>query len=183
MKGLTLAESDSNGGQALAPVETADLRYLDPRKLRFFRHGAALRLTVGEERSYLKVTVVRAFPLSHPQRYLSVRAGDNKEVGVLVDGAELDEENRRLVAEELERRYVVPVIRRIVRIKERFGTVDWEVETNRGLCRFTTRNMREKVVQPSPGRYLLTDVDDNRYDVPDLAALDPASQGWLMRHL
>jgi len=183
MKDFTLPELDSNGGHALAPVETADLRYLDPRKLRFFRHGATLRLTVEEESSYLKVTIVRTFPLSYPERYLSVRAGDNKEVGVLVDGAELDEENRRLVAEELERRYVVPVIRRVIRIKERFGTVDWEVETNRGPCRFTTRNAREKVVQPSPGRYLLTDVDDNRYDVRDLAALDPASQSWLMRHL
>jgi hypothetical protein len=180
---MTSAKTETNAGPAPTPLETADLRYLDPKSLRFFRHGAALRLTVEAESSYLKVTVVRAFPLSHPQRYLSVRAGENKEVGVLVDAAELDEENRRLVAEELERRYVVPVIRRVIRIKERFGTVDWEVETDRGLCRFTTRNMREKVVQPSPGRYLLTDVDDNRYDVPDLAALDPASQAWLMRHL
>jgi hypothetical protein len=112
-----------------------------------------------------------------------VRYGENREVGVLVDLAELDEESRRLVAEELERRYLVPVIRRVIRIKERFGTVEWEVDTDRGIYRFTTRNMREKVVQPSPGRYLLTDVDENRYDVRDLSVLDSASQAWLMRHL
>jgi hypothetical protein len=180
---MVMAETRLDNGQARSALETADLRYLDPHELRFFRHGSTLRLTVGEERSYLKVTVVRAFPLSHPQRYLSVRSGDNKEVGVLTDAAALEEESRRLVAEELERRYVVPVIRRVIQMKERFGTVDWEVETDRGICRFTTRSMREKVVQPSPGRYLLTDVDDNRYDVRDLAALDTASQGWLMRHL
>ncbi len=180
---MTSARTEPIADPAPTPVETSELCYLDPQKLRFFRHGAALRLTVEEESSYLKVTVVRAFPLSHPQRYFSVRTPDNKEVGLIVDLAELDEEGRRLVAEELERRYLVPVIRRVIGIKERFGTVEWEVDTDRGLYRFTTRNMREKIVQPSSGRYLLTDVDENRYDVQDLAALDSASQAWLMRHL
>jgi uncharacterized protein DUF1854 len=179
---MTANESETPS-QAAAPVETADLRYLDPKTLRFFRHGAALRLTIDEERSVLKVAVVRAFPLSYPQQYLSVRDGANKEVGLIVDTAELDDESRRWVAEDLDRRYVVPVIRRILTMKERFGTVEWEVETDRGVCRFTTRNTRDNVSQPSPGRYLLTDVEGNRYDVRDVTALDPASQAWLLRLL
>jgi hypothetical protein len=140
-------------------------------------------LTVADERSYLKVAVFRAFPLSHPERYLSVRDGANKEIGLIVSAEELDAESRRLVAEELERRYLVPIVRRVVSVRERFGTVDWEVETDRGVCRFTTRNMRENVEQPSPGRFLVTDVDGNRYDVRDISRLDAASQAWLMRHL
>ena len=36
-----------------------------------------------------------------------------KEIGLLVDPTALDRENQSLLAEELERRYVVPVIRRI----------------------------------------------------------------------
>ena len=170
-------------GQASALVEASELRYLDPKALRFFRHGATLRLTVGDEMSVLAVSVVRMFPLSEPQRYLSVRGGDNKEVGILVEAGELGEDSRRLVAEELERRYLVPVIRRVLSVKERFGTVDWEVETDRGVRTFTTRNLRENVLQPSADRYLLSDVDGNRYDVPDLAELDGASQAWLMRYL
>src|SRR5690349_23158371 len=94
-------ETGEKTEQAPAPTETADLRYLDPAKLRFFRHGAALRLTVEEEASYLKVAVVRAFPLSHPHQYLSVRDGENKEIGLLVDPSALDRENHSLVAEEL----------------------------------------------------------------------------------
>jgi hypothetical protein len=168
---------------ASSPLETTDLRFLEPARLRFFRHGATLRLTVADEFSVLKVAVVRVFPLSQPGRYLSVRNGDNKEVGVVIDPDELDPESHRLVAEELERRYVVPVIRRVTAVKERFGTVDWEVETDRGSCRFTTRNTRENVAQPSPNRLLLTDVEGNRYDVRDLSALDGASQTWLLRHV
>jgi hypothetical protein len=181
-RNLTTVSEPEYQAHATAPVDTSDLRYLDPNALRFFRHGATLRLTVEDDRSVLKAAVARAFPLSHPERYLSVRDGDNKEVGLIIDAAELDEKSRRLVAEELERRYVVPVIRRVVAVKERFGTIDWDVETDRGLCRFTTRNTRENVAQPSPGRYLLTDVEGNRYDVRDLTALDAASQEWLMRH-
>jgi hypothetical protein len=75
------------------------------------------------------------------------------------------------------------VIQRILRVKERFGTVDWEVETDRGFRTFSMRSIRENVHQPSPGRYLLSDVEGNRYDVPDLSALDAASQASLIRYL
>ena len=42
--------------------------------------------------------------------------------------------------------------------------------------------LRENILQPSPGRYILTDVEGNRFDVRDLVALDAASQAWIMRH-
>jgi Domain of unknown function (DUF1854) len=169
--------------RALSPAETTDLRYLEPKRLRFVRHGATLRLIEEGERCWLKVAVFRVFPLSQPQRFLSVRDGAMKEIGLLVHTEELDAESRQLVAEELERRYLVPAIRRVIAVKERFGTVEWEVETDRGACAFTTRNPRENVWQPSPGRYLLTDVDGNRYDIRDLTALDGASQALVLRHL
>jgi hypothetical protein len=164
-------------------VEASQLVFLDVKKLRFFTHGVTLRLTVEEDRSYLKVSVLRAFPLSEPRRFLSVRDGENKEIGLIVNPADLDVENRRLVEEELERRYLVPAVTRIVAAKERFGTVDWTVETNRGLCRFTTRNLRESVQRPSPGRIILNDVDGNRYDIRNLDDLSLASQELLFRHI
>lgn len=166
-------------------LESSELRYLDPKELRFFRHGATMRLTVSEEVSYLKVTVMRAFPLTEPHRYLSVRYGEKgeKEVGVIACPRDLEPNNRRLIDEELDRRYLVPVIQRVVGVNERFGTQDWEVETDRGICRFTTRHLRENLVQPSSNRFLLTDVDGNRFDIPDLMAMDAASQGWLTKHL
>lgn len=164
-------------------TEASDLRYLNPSTLQFFRHGATLRLTIENELSCLQVTVVRLFPLSEPQSYLSIRSGDNNEIGVLMAASELDLESRQLVAEELERRYLVPVVQRVIAVKERFGTIEWQVETDRGTRTFTTRELRENVAQPSPNRYLLSDVDGNRYDVRDLQALDPASRMHLSRYL
>ena len=165
----------------LAPSETTDARYLTPQTLSFERHGAALRLTIEDEVCYPRVSVVRMFPLSDPETYLSVRDAANKEVGIITRLADVSAESRRLIAEELERRYLVPVIRRVLGVKERFGTVDWQVETDRGRRAFTTRNLRENVSQPQPGRYILTDTDGSRYDIPDIADLDAASQNFIMR--
>src|SRR5205085_10298268 len=157
-------------------VEGARLVFLDLKKLHFCKHGVTLRLTVEEDRSYLKVSVLRAFPLSEPNRFFSVRDGANREVGMIVDPAELSDENLELVREEIARRYLVPAVKRILTAKERFGTVDWEMETDRGVRKLTTRNLRENVKRPAPGRILLSDVDGNRYDVHNIDELDLNSQ-------
>jgi hypothetical protein len=170
-------------GAPLSPLEATELRYLQVERIQFHRHGAILRLTIEDEGCWLRVSVVRIFPLSGPQRHLSVRDGANKEVGIIVDPDALKADNRRLVDEELDRRYLVPVVRRIVTVKERFGTVEWEVETDRGIGRFTMRNVRENVIQPSPDRYLFSDVEGNRYDIRNLSKLDAASQSFVLRYL
>jgi hypothetical protein len=164
-------------------AEAAQLAFLDPAKLHFSRHGATLRLTIDGDRSVLQVSVLRAFPLSEPRGFLSVRDGGGNEVGVLVDPTSLGEEDRKIVEAELERRYLIPIIKRVAAVNERFGTVDWEMETDRGLCKFTTRNLRENVTHPSPRRVVLSDVDGNRYDVPDIGRLDAGSRAALFEHL
>ena len=164
-------------------VEGAQLVFLDLNKLRFFKHGVTLRLTIEEDRSCLKVSVLRAFPLSAPNRFFSVRDGANREVGMIVDPDELSDENLELVRDEIARRYLIPSVKRILTAKERFGTVDWEMETDRGVCKLTTRNLRENVQRPAPGRILLSDVDGNRYDVRNIDELDLNSQQLLFQHL
>lgn len=164
-------------------VQASQLVFLDVTKLRFFRHGATLRLTIDSDRSYLRVSLLRAFPLSEPTRFLSVRDGANAEVGLIVNPADLGAENQTLVEEDLERRYLVPVVTRIVSAKERFGTVDWTMETDRGVRRFTTRNLRENVQRPAPGRIILNDVDGNRYDIRTVDGLSLESQRLLFRHM
>jgi hypothetical protein len=180
---MSAATEEKKPETPLSLVEASRLVFLNVSKLRFFKQGATLRLTVDEDRSYLKVGIMRAFPLSEAKRFLSVRDDANKEVGLIVDPVQLSAENRKLVEEDIERRYFVPRVKRIVTSKERFGTVDWTMETDRGLCKFTTRNLRENVQRPAPGRIILNDVDGNRYDIHDLDELDHESQEMLFRHM
>lgn len=164
-------------------VEASKLVFLDAKKLRFHKHGAILRLTIEDDRSFLKVGIVRAFPLSDRSRFFSVRDGADNEIGLIVNPTDLSAENQNLIDEDLQRRYFVPSVKKIVSAKERFGTVEWTVETDRGVCHFTTQNLRENVQRPAPGRIILNDVDGNRYDIRNLDELSRESQEILFRHL
>ncbi len=163
--------------------EELTLAFLDPARLSFRRQGTVLRLTIAEDRSYLRAAVRRVLPITHSDGFYSIRDAQDKEIGLLRSTGGLDAESRAAVEADLERRYLIPLIRRVVHATERFGVVDWTVETNRGERKFSTRNLRDNVVNPSPGRYLLTDVDGNRYEVEDLAALDAPSRNHFMQHI
>ena len=164
-------------------IEASRLMFLNAEKLRFFRHGATLRLTIEDDRSYPKVGIVCAFPLSDRNRFFSVRDGGDNEIGLILNPTDLSAENQNLIDEDLQRRYFVPSVKKIVSAKERFGTVEWAVETDRGVCHFTTQNLRESVQRPAPGRIILNDVDGNRYDIRNLDELSRESQEILFRHL
>lgn len=164
-------------------MSDTELRHLDPGACRFFHEGAIMRVTLRDECSLLAASVLRVFPLSRPDRYFSVRDGGGKEIGVLASLEGLDPESAACVRRELERRYMSFRVTAVRRARERFGAIEWEVETNRGPCRFSTRDPRENALRLSPVRCILVDVEGNRYEVEDLAALDPHSRECLERHL
>jgi hypothetical protein len=164
-------------------VEASKLVFLDPKKLCFYKHGATLRLTIEDDRSFPRIGIVRAFPLSDRSRFFSVRDAADNEIGLIVNPTELSAENQNLIDEDLQRRYFLPSVKKIVVAKERFGTVEWTVETDRGICHFTTQNLRENVQRPTAGRIILNDVDGNRYDIRNLDDLSRESQELLFRHL
>lgn len=166
-----------------APATPMELRFLDPSRLEFTRDGTELRVTLADEFSVLDARIARIFPISDPDRQWSVRDAKGNEIGILSDPARLPAAARRLVEEAVDRRYFLPVITRIVSARDRFGTTRWKIETDHGPKSFITRNLREEVLAPAPGRYLLKDIDGNRYDVPDVSRLDAASQGLLLGRL
>ncbi len=45
------------------------------------------------------------------------------------------------------------------------------------------RHPQENIQQPLPGYFTLVDVESNRYDIPDLSALDPESRRLLEERL
>ncbi len=126
--------------------------------------------------AWREVSLVRLFPLSDPERWVAVITAEGREVGILADVAELPPDARDAVRDDLHRRYMVPEIRRIVSCRDRYDLAEWTVETNRGQVTFLTRHVREQVKRPFPSRLVLLDVEGNRYDVPDVDALDPDSR-------
>jgi hypothetical protein len=154
--------------------EAFALRFLDPKKIKLFRVGDALRVTIEDDRSCLRVVPMRAFPISNRDRYISLCDMKGDELGMLRDLHELDRESRKLVEHELWRRYFTPVIRRIISITEKLGIVEWEVETDRGVRTFVTRSLHTSLKETDKG-YIIVDMEDNRFEIRDLSDFDPQS--------
>ncbi len=155
--------------------------YLDPKTTTFeMAPDGTLRVVVPNERCGLQVQSLRAFPLSHSEEEIVLRDGANKEIGILRDLKSLPEAARELVRAQLHRRYFLPKITRIVSVFERFGTTQWEFETDRGHRQVTTKPIHEALFEMSPSRFLITDNENNRYEIEDLRALDDASRALFL---
>ena len=136
----------------------------------------ALRLTVRNDRSYLRVKIVRAAPLSYPEQFISILDEKDVEICMIKDLAEVELDTRALIEEELEKRYLTSIVKRVISIRSEYGTSYWDVETDRGNREFVIQNVSENAQWPSERRLLLLDVDGNRFEIPDLDALDVRSR-------
>ena len=156
-------------------IENAPVEPYQPHEIRVFRAPKiTVRMTVGDERSYIRVRPVQASPLAHTDRYVSLLDIKNEEVAFIRDMNDLDEESRRVIEEELAHRYLRATIQRIESIQMEYGVTYWDVMTDRGKREFVIRG-HENTHWASDTRLLLTDVDGNRFEVVDYTRLDPHS--------
>lgn len=93
----------------------------------------------------------------------------------------LQGEGRRLVETALQRRYHLAVIRRVDRLEVRMGTRYWHVVTDRGPRAFALREPGKNVSWLSDHHIVLRDTAGNRFEIPDLRALDPRSRRLVLR--
>lgn len=128
-----------------------------------------------EGKRYARVAVHRCFPFSDPSRYISIREPENdgREIGLIRDLQDLPKETRTMLEEQMALRYFTPQIQKIRDIKEEYGYSYWEVVTDKGLCRFTVRMGTGSVYPIGPDRYLVNDLDGNRFEIPNLYKLTP----------
>lgn len=140
-----------------------------------------LKLVVKKEgavQEYTGVEVKLAFPMTSGGKFVSFREQGGKEIALLKDADALDESSSRALQQALGLAYFVPVIQRILAIDEEFGVTRWKVETDRGPRTFDVAT-RQDVRPVGPGRYLIRDVDGNRYEIRSIDQLDPASRSLL----
>ncbi|HSQ39583.1 MAG TPA: DUF1854 domain-containing protein, partial [Anaerolineales bacterium] len=80
--------------------------------------------------------------------------------------------------------YFVPVIMQVFEIKEELGFLYWTVQTDKGRKEFVMRNsVIHYAREVGPGHWLLIDVNEARYEIPDVAALDAHSQKLIQQFL
>jgi len=166
--------------RAVVPITVTHPEHVEVEKIRLFREPPwMLRLTIDQDRSYTRVKIVRAAPLSHPDKYICLLDAKDEEVCMIEDLKVLDEEMRAIVAEELDRRYLTSTVLTVTSVRNEFGTSYWDVETNRGEREFVVQNASENAQWLGEHRLLLIDVDGNRFEIPDLRELDKKSLGYV----
>ncbi len=161
-----------------AVADMIAIRSITPDNAVFERtEGGFVRLRYtapdGTMREFPRVSIHRCFPFSDPDHYISVREpeADGREIGLIEDIARLPDEIREMLEEQMALRYFTPVIHRIHSIKEENGFSYWDTETDRGACRFTVRMGGGNVYPIGKDRYLINDLDGNRFEIPDIGRM------------
>ncbi|MDD4773394.1 MAG: DUF1854 domain-containing protein [Eubacteriales bacterium] len=127
------------------------------------------------EKQYDRVFLHRAFPFEEKLSYISVSDKDANEIALIKNIDDIHEDQRKYIIDELDRKYYSPEIKKILSMKERFGFSYWKVLTDTGEHTFTIQDTYRNIHKISMTHVFLTDVDGNRYDIPDLEALDHKS--------
>ena len=185
-RGLSVTKESEKNDQrdkeerVIVPITVTHPEKVESTALRLFQEPDwHLRLTIAEDRSYLHPKVIRAAPLSNPDRYICFMDDKNEEICMIDTLEELDEASRRLAYKALDQRYLTAVIESIESMRNEFGTSYWDTQTNRGRREFVIQNVAENAQWLSDTRLLLIDVDSNRFEIPDMTKLDRQSLGLI----
>ncbi|HZZ71367.1 MAG TPA: DUF1854 domain-containing protein [Pirellulales bacterium] len=131
---------------------------------------------------HIGVDPVRSFPITDPQRWISIRDSRGKEVAFVEDLKELHPPTRRTLEEELARREFIPQLKRIVRMTNDTPPIRFDVETDRGPTEFLL-NSEDDIRRLGPNTFLIVDSAGVRYLIANYSALDAHSRRWLDRVL
>jgi len=117
----------------------------------------------------------RLFPVTGSDKYISLLDENGVEVAVIRDLNTLMEDSRQVVREALNQYYCIPRIQKITRIREEYGVIQVNAETDRGPCYFEVGERSHNLNILHDGRVLVRDTNDNRYEIPDMRKLDRKS--------
>lgn len=169
---LDLDEFDEEALKAES-AELLEMRFLNGENAVFCRtEGGFISLKTGDK-TYDRVGVYLTFPLTNPEEFISIREADEKakEIGIVEKLGTLPKDQQEMLREQIKLRYFMPVITKVLDVKDEYGYAYWNVTTTFGACRFTTQMSGDAVIHLSDSRLLVTDIDGNRYEIPDFYQL------------
>ena len=153
--------------------ELMQMRFLTAENAVFSRTEGGFLSLKTEDKEYTRVGVYLTFPLTMPEEFISIREADEKakEIGLIEKLSVLQKDQQEMIREQIRLRYFMPVITKVLDVKDEYGFAYWHVMTNFGVCRFTTHMSGDAVITLGESRLLVTDIDGNRYDIPDFYQL------------
>ncbi|GBC97622.1 hypothetical protein HRbin17_00110 [bacterium HR17] len=154
-----------------------EVRVLPPDDVRFFKLPDGRIALVWGDQTIVVGKILRTLPITDPWRYLIVYDAEGNEIGIITDIAELDPTSQAVVREELERRYHMPKVLKVLSVERlpQTGHTRWRVETDEGAKEFVVPGSEHIYTSRYP-RIFLIDDQGNRYEIPNFERLDPRSR-------
>ena len=115
--------------------------------------------------------------------FITLLDHDEKEVAFVRDLQELDPASADELRKCFKEYYRIPKVTKLLESDEKFGSLTWKVETDRGTVSFRIRNRHSDIKCLNGKRVLIRDTNDNRYEIPDYTALDMHSRRLLFSYL
>ncbi len=158
--------------------EMTALRYLTKKNAVFARTKGGFVSLEFDGKKWDRVQVIRLFPFTDPNKYISIRTVEerSKEIGVIKDMKDVSKDTGKMLEEQLNLHYFTPIIQKVIDIKDEYGYAYFHVMTDRGECRFTINMGGNAVVRLTDSRLLITDLDENRFEIPDVFQLSQKEQ-------
>ena len=137
-------------------------------------------LTLADGTVYDRLEPRRLFPVTREAEYITLLDESGVEIAVIRHLSDMSDEAVKILKDSLDDYYLVPHITRIISTAEKYGTLRWTVETDRGIKVFDIRNRNHDIRVSKNGTVRVRDTDDNRYTIDDYNKLDPHSKARLI---
>ena len=146
------------------------MEYIDCSKLKLVKNDNQLITCTYDNKVYESVKVTRCFPLTNPLSYISLRYvidDEYKEIGSIKDISELDDNNKKLILEDLELRYFIPEIIKIYKKSFKRQFYNFKCLTNAGEREIRVKDIIYNLFVTPKGDLLIKDCDENYYLIID----------------
>lgn len=140
-------------------------------------------LTLASGENFPRLEPRRLFPVSRTESYITLIDENGNEAALIRELRDLDHKSLGIIEQSLNDYYLVPYITAILSATEKYGTLHWRVETNRGIKEFDIRNRNHDIRIYDDGCVRVRDSDDNRYVISDYRKLDRHSRSYLIADL
>ncbi|MCI5745121.1 MAG: DUF1854 domain-containing protein [Erysipelotrichaceae bacterium] len=144
--------------------------YLDCSKLHFTSEKDVLLSCYYNDEKYESVKIYRCFPLSCPDKYLSIKysfSDGEKELGIIKDINDLSKDDKEYVLHDLTMRYFMPEIKKIKKHTYRQKYYTFVCETNCGDKTIRVKDIIYNLFTTKNGDLLIKDCDESYYIIKD----------------
>ena len=105
----------------------------------------------------------RLFPITDLNRYITLLDEKEKEIALIKEISDLNEESAKAVNDCFKDFYMIPKITAVLEVNDKFGVLKWKVMTDRGEISFSIRNRHSDIKVLGKKRLFIRDSNDNRY--------------------